>query len=150
MSSANDDNFGKVSEYINSKNFDSMYKFNDIVLNQKSPENDVKYEIQNLGISLYTKEPLFPDIYYIASENPLINKGQFDCKEEYVISVDKVPRTDVKTCNDELLIFLFYIHCGEKIQNDAAEELHNRGYTYRNDIEQWTKNGKNFDPIAWK
>lgn len=132
-------------------NLDKSYPVESIFVPSKNPENDPEFALSNLGIDLTATEPLLPSVYYVGSDAPMATNGQFPISVNYPQS-DDIPNISqkIKYLDDIMLIFLFYVHAGDKLQIEAANELKSRKFKYLADKKYWINSkGKAFDTKLW-
>jgi hypothetical protein len=102
-----------------------------------------------LGIDLGAVEPLLPNVYYVGSDAPLINFGQYPVPRSYPHEPDRDPVARFARFSDEALLFIFYLHCRDQLQERAHAELIKRKFVY--DDGRWTNTSDCvFDVDAWR
>jgi CCR4-NOT transcription complex subunit 2 len=111
---------------------------------------DDEFELGDLGIDLQATEPLLPNVYYVASDAPLIKHAQFPMPKSYRHIPDPDPLPRVARFSDELLLFLFYTHARDLLQQRAGQELTKRRIVYDEKERKWF-NSKHqvFDVDVW-
>jgi hypothetical protein len=115
-----------------------------------NPEMDDEFELGNLGIDLQATEPLLPNVYYVASDAPLLKHAQYPMPTSYPHTPDPDPLAKIGRFSDELLLFLFYCHARDVLQKRAAQELAKRRIVYDEKERKWF-NSKHqvFDVEVW-
>jgi hypothetical protein len=115
-----------------------------------NPELDEEFELANLGIDLQATEPLLPNVYYVGSDAPMLRHAQYPMPKGYPNTPDPDPLARITRFSDELLLFLFYAHARDVLQQRAAHELAKRRISYDEKEQKWV-NGKNcvFDVDSW-
>ena len=135
-----------------SLDYSTPIHFSYLFANLDNPELDEEFDIGNLGIDLQTTEALLPNISYAGSDNPLIKCGQFPVPHSYPseeASVNPIDR--INQFSDESLLFIFYVHARDKLQQKAHEELQQRGYIFGPTKKVWYNSAKLvFDISKWK
>lgn len=135
-----------------SLDYSTPIHFSYLFANLHNPELDEEFDINNLGIDLQTSEPLLPNVSYAGSENPLINYGQFPVPNSYPREENKIDAINrISQYSDESLLFIFYIHARDKLQESAHDELKERGYFFDQTKKVWFNKAKLvFDINKWK
>ena len=135
-----------------SLDYSNPIHFNYLFANLHNPELDEEFDIVNLGIDLQTSKPLLPNISYAGSDNPLTNYGQFPVPRAYPQNEIKINPIDrISQFSDESLLFIFYIHARDKLQESAYVELQKRGYSFDQAKRVWYNTAKLvFDINKWK
>jgi hypothetical protein len=115
-----------------------------------NPELDDEFELQNLGIDLQAVDPLLPNVYYVGSDAPMLKYGQYALPKSYPPSADPDAGARLSRFSDELLLFLFYLHARDSLQQRAAQELLKRQLVFDDKEQKWV-NGRNcvFDVESW-
>ncbi|OHS94229.1 hypothetical protein TRFO_11313 [Tritrichomonas foetus] len=126
--------------------------FNPLFTQINNPELDEEFDLTNLGIDLQTPEPLLPNISYAGSENPMVNFGQFPVSHSYPRNPENSEAINrINQFSDEALLFIFYIHARDQLQEGAYGELKKRGYSFDSEKKVWLNQSKLvFDINKWK
>jgi hypothetical protein len=115
-----------------------------------NPELDDEFELGNLGIDLQATEPLLPSVYYVGSDAPMLRHGQYPMPKSYPQSPDPDAVARIGRFTDDHLLFLFYTHTRDVLQQRAAQELIKRKLLFDEKEQKWV-NSKNcvFDIDSW-
>ena len=142
-----------TNELLNSSSleYSTPVHFSPILTNFHNPELEDEFNLLNLGIDLQTSRPLLPNISYAGSDNPMINFGQFPVPHSYPRTPENNNEMNrITQFSNELLLFIFYIHARDKLQQLAYEELQKRGFSYDQVKKVWINPSKLiFDLDKW-
>ena len=127
-------------------------KDNSILMQDDNPELDEEFDFFNLGIDLYTADPLIPYLLNPLSEAPMSAHYQFPTSTDILNNTAPyVSKQRISKFDDEVLFFIFYVQTMDEAQAAAAAELRSRGYSFDQTAKTWSdKSGRQFDIEAWK
>lgn len=133
-------------------NYAEPIEYNNLFVPIENPEVNEKFDFYQLGIDLHTKEPLLPNIYYLGSDMPMINYGQFPAPKDYPTTVISNQINHISKFSNETLLFIFYLHAQDELQIAAANELQHRGLNYDKEQQLWKSSSNKyiFNPDTWK
>jgi hypothetical protein len=118
----------------------------------KNPELDEEFDLLNLGIDLSTTESLLSNVYFVGSDAPMVNLGQYPAPDYYPSRPEPVEAASRLHCfSDEALFFVFHLHAQDRLQELAARELRKRRYVFDEKEKRWLgPNGWGFDVENWR
>jgi CCR4-NOT transcriptional regulation complex NOT5 subunit len=122
-----------------------------VFLQPPNPESDKEFELANLGIDLLSTAPLLPSVYYVGSDAPMAVQGQYPSSIYFPRQSQSIPASSrIDHFNEFMLLFIFYVHTGDKLQVEASNELKKRKFRYDTERKVWiNQRGKVFDPNTW-
>ena len=135
-----------------SSNYAEPIDYNSLFVPIENPEMNEEFDFYQLGIDLHTKEPLLPNLYYLGSDMPMINYGQFPVPKIYPTTVDSNQINQISKFSVETLLFIFYLHTQDELQVAAYNELKQRGLIYEKEKQVWWSNSNKyvFNTDTWK